>query len=100
MGYRLEGPAVMAENQQLISEGIAMGAIQVPPDGQPIVLLKDRQTIGGYPKLGCVASLDCSLLSQQAPGKQVRFELSDVATVQIERRLFERKLRCFNSKRS
>ena len=100
MGYRLEGPAVMAANQQLISEGIAMGAIQVPPDGQPIVLLKDRQTIGGYPKLGCVGSLDCSLLSQQAPGKQVRFELSDVATVQIERRLFERKLRCFNSKRS
>ena len=100
MGYRLEGPAVMAENQQLISEGIAMGAIQVPSDGQPIVLLKDRQTIGGYPKLGCVASLDCSLLSQQAPGKQVRFELSDVATVQIERRMFERKLRCFNSKRS
>lgn len=96
MGYRLEGPEVKAQSQQLISEGIAMGAIQVPPDGQPIVLLKDRQTIGGYPKLGCVASLDCSLLSQQAPGKRVRFELSDVATVQIERRLFERKLVYFS----
>lgn len=92
MGYRLEGPAVNADNQQLISEGIAMGSIQVPPDGQPIILLKDRQTIGGYPKLGCVGALDCSLLSQRAPGSQVRFELSDVATVQIERQLFERLL--------
>ena len=100
MGYRLEGAEVKAQSQQLISEGIAMGAIQVPPDGQPIVLLKDRQTIGGYPKLGCVASLDCSLLSQQAPGKRVRFELSDVATLQIERRLFQRKLWYFNNKHS
>jgi biotin-dependent carboxylase-like uncharacterized protein len=90
MGYRLEGPEVMADNQQLISEGIALGAIQVPPDGQPIVLLKDRQTIGGYPKLGCVASLDCSLLSQRAPGSEVKFELSDMPTVQIERRMFLR----------
>ena len=90
MGYRLEGSVVKAENQQLISEGIAMGAIQVPPDGQPIVLLKDRQTIGGYPKLGCVASLDCSLLSQRKPDDKVRFELSDLATVQIKRQLFER----------
>jgi allophanate hydrolase subunit 2 len=90
MGYKLNGPAVAAQTRKLASEGIAFGAVQIPPDGQPIVLLKDRQTIGGYPKIGCVASLDCARLSQCSPGTQVSFEFSDVDRVQAQRRLFDR----------
>ena len=90
MGYKLTGPVVAAQSTRLASEGIAYGAVQIPPDGQPIILLKDRQTIGGYPKIGCVASLDCARLSQCSPGTQVNFEFSDVDRVQAERRLFDR----------
>lgn len=93
MGYKLEGPAVSAERTGIISEGIACGAIQVPQDGFPIVLLRDRQTIGGYPKIGCVASLDCSRLSQRGPGSVVSFEFTDVARVQAERQVFDRFFR-------
>ena len=74
MGYRLEGPAIQCELEGILSEGICMGAIQVPADGQPIVLLKDRQTIGGYPKIGAAISLDTAKLSQLMPGARVRFE--------------------------
>ncbi|WP_439100977.1 biotin-dependent carboxyltransferase family protein [Congregibacter sp.] len=73
MGYRLEGPAIHCDIQGILSEGIAPGAIQVPPDGQPIVLLNDRQTIGGYPKLGCALSLDAAALAQLRPGDTVTF---------------------------
>ncbi|WP_028671609.1 biotin-dependent carboxyltransferase family protein [Saccharospirillum impatiens] len=90
MGYKLTGPVVAAQSTKLASEGIAYGSVQVPPDGQPIVLLKDRQTIGGYPKIGCVASLDCARLSQCSPGTPVSFEFCDVDQVQAERRLFDR----------
>ncbi|WP_166264616.1 biotin-dependent carboxyltransferase family protein [Marinobacter caseinilyticus] len=90
MGYKLRGPPISAARRHLISEGIAYGAIQVPQDGQPIVLLKDRQTIGGYPKIGCVASLDAARLSQCVPGSKVAFEFASVARVQSERKQFDR----------
>lgn len=90
MGFRLQGPAMASPPAGIISEGIAQGAVQIPGDGLPIVLLNDCQTIGGYPKPGVVPSLDCSALAQQLPGASIRFELSDLATVQNERRLFER----------
>lgn len=73
MGYRLEGPAIRCSRDGILSEGIAPGAIQVPADGQPIVLLNDRQTIGGYPKLGTALSLDCAVLGQLRPGDAVTF---------------------------
>jgi biotin-dependent carboxylase-like uncharacterized protein len=73
MGYRLDGPAVRPDIDGILSEGIAMGAIQFPADGQPIVLLNDRQTIGGYPKLGCLFSGDCATLGQLRPGDRVNF---------------------------
>lgn len=73
MGYRLDGPAVASPIQAMLSEGICLGAIQIPADGQPIVLLQDRQTIGGYPKLGAVLSLDCYRLAQLRPGGRVEF---------------------------
>src|SRR5690606_3730088 len=56
MGYKLKGAAISCQQSQLLSEGICYGAVQIPPDGQPIVLLNDRQTLGGYPKIGSVLS--------------------------------------------
>ena len=73
MGARLEGEPVIAPPGELISEGIALGAIQIPPDGQPIILLNDRQTLGGYPKLGCVARVDLPKLAQARPETCIRF---------------------------
>lgn len=73
MGYRLEGPSIECDVEGILSEGICFGAIQIPADGQPIVLLNDRQTIGGYPKIGSALSLDCARLAQLKPGGQVYF---------------------------
>lgn len=74
MGFRLTGPEVKTDLRSMLSEGICYGAIQIPADGQPIVLLNDRQTIGGYPKIGSVFSLDISKLTQRLPGTKLRFE--------------------------
>lgn len=74
MGYRLEGAALAWLHGAINSEGIALGSVQIPPDGQPIVLLNDRQTIGGYPKIGCVLAEDCAQLAQRRPGQKVQFE--------------------------
>lgn len=74
MGYRLEGQAVKADITGMLSEGICFGAIQIPANGQPIVLLNDRQTIGGYPKMGSVLSLDIAKLTQMLPGGTVNFQ--------------------------
>ena len=73
MGYRLEGPAIEANIDGILSEGICHGAIQIPNDGQPIVLLNDRQTIGGYPKIGAVIALDTAKLGQLSQGAKVHF---------------------------
>ena len=73
MGYRLEGPAIGCNIDGILSEGICFGAIQIPADGQPIVLLNDRQTIGGYPKIGSALSLDAARLAQLTPGGTVHF---------------------------
>jgi biotin-dependent carboxylase-like uncharacterized protein len=73
MGYRLEGPTIDCDLDGILSEGICFGAIQIPPDGQPIVLLNDRQTIGGYPKIGAALSLDAARLAQLVPGSTVHF---------------------------
>lgn len=72
MGIRLLGPALEYQGPAMISEGIPLGAVQVPPDGQPIVLLNDRQTIGGYPRLGALTPLALARLAQCLPGAQVR----------------------------
>lgn len=73
MGYRLQGTAIKSGIEQLYSEGIVLGAVQIPGDGQPIVLMNDRQTIGGYPKLGAVLSCDLDWLAQQVAGAQISF---------------------------
>src|SRR5689334_8976025 len=72
MGIRLLGTALQYQGKPMISEGIPLGAVQVPPDGQPIVLLNDRQTIGGYPRLGALTPLALARLAQCLPGQQIR----------------------------
>ncbi len=74
MGIRLLGPALAYQGAALISEGIPLGAVQVPPDGRPIVLLNDRQTIGGYPRVGALTPLALARLAQAQPGDSVRFK--------------------------
>lgn len=90
MGARMEGKPLQQVPEGVISEGIAMGAIQVPGDGLPIVLLNDRQTIGGYPKIGTLGAIDCSRLAQRLPGQTVRFGFADLQDIQCERLLMER----------
>lgn len=75
MGYRLEGSTLeLSEQKELISEAVSFGTIQVPSDGNPIVLLADRQTTGGYPKIAQIVSVDLSLMAQAKPGDKLRFE--------------------------
>ncbi|MDR5886015.1 biotin-dependent carboxyltransferase family protein [Vreelandella janggokensis] len=71
MGIRLTGPVLGGTLKGIVSEGIPLGAVQVPPDGQPIVLMNDRQTIGGYPRLGALTPIACATLAQCLPGTQV-----------------------------
>lgn len=90
MGIRLQGSPLQPQIQGIASEGICFGAIQVPSDGQPIVLLKDRQTLGGYPKLGSLLPLDSFKLAQQRPGTLVRFTpISAQAAVEEMRAFYQ-----------
>jgi antagonist of KipI len=74
MGYRLEGPPLALQDPlEMISEGVAFGTVQLPPGGALIVLMADRQTTGGYPRLLEVASADREVLAQARPGTRVRF---------------------------
>ena len=73
MGYRLEGPALDASGDELLSFGLAAGAIQVPRSGQPILLMADHQTAGGYPVLAVVASAAMPVAAQLLPGDDVSF---------------------------
>lgn len=74
MGARLSGPPLeLAIRREMISQPVACGSVQVPPDGHPIVLLAARQTIGGYPQIGHVISVDLPLLARAWPGTAVRF---------------------------
>lgn len=83
MGYRLKGPLVESKNgTDIISDAIPLGAVQIPPSGQPIVLLADRQTTGGYAKIAVVCSFDIPKLAQGRPGDKVRFLKTDVKTAQ------------------
>lgn len=91
MGYRMDGPLVEhAGEADIISDAIPLGAVQVPGHGQPIVMLADRQTTGGYTKIGVVCTADVAALAQRLPGQKVRFEKitlqEAVALVREERR--------------
>ena len=85
MGMRLEGPKIEnIVNTNIKSEGLLKGVIQVPADGNPIIMLSDHGTIGGYPKIGVVASVDYDRLVQISPGSKIKFKeinLSDAETL-------------------
>jgi len=75
MGYRLEGAKLKtSEHLEMISEAVSTGTIQVPPDGNPIILLSDRQTTGGYPKIAQVAAIDLPVVAQAKPGEKIHFQ--------------------------
>lgn len=79
MGMRLDGPKLAhAAGFDIVSDGTAPGSVQVPGSGQPIVLLCDRQTTGGYPKVATVISADLPVLARRRPGDPVRFEAIEV----------------------
>lgn len=83
MGYRLDGPEIQSKHgSDIITDGIAFGAVQVPTHGRPIIMLADRQTTGGYAKIGTVASVDIPKLVQCPPGSIVRFQPISVQEAQ------------------
>ena len=88
-GYRLDGAALPAPSGRLVSAPVAAGVLQVPPSGQPILLMADSQTTGGYARLGAVISADRAVAGQLAPGDGVRFRevtRAETATIAAERR--------------
>jgi antagonist of KipI len=83
MGARLDGPNLDRNNAgDLLSEAVAPGTLQVPPSGQPILLLGDCQTIGGYPKIAHVITVDLPIAAQLWPGDRVRFHEVELAEAQ------------------
>lgn len=83
MGTRLEGPPIQhKEGADIISDGIAPGSIQVPAGGQPIILLADRNTTGGYTKIATVISVDLPLIAQSAPGHTLSFRAVEIEEAQ------------------
>ncbi len=87
-GVRLDGPVIQAvgDRYDIVSDAVVFGSVQVPGDGKPIVLLADRQTTGGYAKIGVVASVSLPALAQAAPGTTARFERMTVQDAQAAAR--------------
>ena len=96
MGYRLDGPALTRASDEILSDATPLGSVQVPRAGQPILLMADRQTTGGYPKIATLITADVPLAGQLAPGDWIRFapctrrEALD-ALQRLERRLAGRR---------
>ncbi len=88
MACKLSGEAIISSKNGIISEGISFGSIQIPKDGQPIILLKERQTIGGYPKIGSVLGIDCFKLAQMKIGCKIKFENIEIKKAQEKTREF------------
>ncbi|CDQ20489.1 5-oxoprolinase subunit C family protein [Halobacillus karajensis] len=90
MGYRLNGkPLHLLEQKNILSEAVTFGTIQVPPEGNPIILLADHQTTGGYPKIGQIASVDLPKVAQMRPGDPLAFE--QISHKEAQRLLLERE---------
>ena len=90
MGMRLEGPKIEnIVNTNIKSEGLLKGVIQVPADGNPIIMLSDHGTIGGYPKIGVVASVDYDRLVQISPGSKIKFKEIDLSDAETLFKLYE-----------
>lgn len=99
MGLRLDGPKLEhAKGYNIVSDGIAPGAIQVPGDGLPIVLMADRQTTGGYPKIATIASADLPAVGRLGPGSMLGFELVTLTEAEELRRAQERIIAAWPSR--
>lgn len=95
MGLRMDGPAIPKKHESdgdMLSEGVSLGAIQIPASGLPIVLFVEQQTTGGYPKIANVISADLPSLGQLRPRDEIRFERVDMATAHTLLREQERWL--------
>jgi KipI family sensor histidine kinase inhibitor len=94
MGIRLDGPVLeRGRTGELLSQPVVAGSVQVPPDGQPIVLMTERQTIGGYPQIAHVISADLPLLARAWPGMELRFREVTLDEAREAWRLLQRDLR-------
>jgi allophanate hydrolase len=93
MGIRLQGEPVQMDLSGVISEGITYGSIQFPSNGQPIILLNDRQTLGGYPKIGCVSRMSLMKLAQARPGSTIHFYRGDI---ELETKAYGEFMRFFS----
>ena len=90
MGMRLEGPKIEnIVNTNIKSEGLLKGVIQVPADGNPIIMLSDHGTIGGYPKIGVVISADYDKLVQLAPGSKIKFKEVELPSAETLFKLYD-----------
>jgi len=91
-GYRLEGELIEhVSGADIISDAILPGSIQVPGNGQPIIMMMDAQTTGGYPKIACVIGPDIDVLAQMLPGRKVRFR--QVTIEEAHRIVYDQALR-------
>ena len=98
MGVRLQGPALVHRSDkgaEIVSDATVPGSIQVPGNGLPIVLLADGQTVGGYPKIGTVASADLGRLATAPVGAELRFEAVTVAQAETLARAHEAEVRAW-----
>ena len=94
MGYRLQGPVLQrVVAAELLSSAVTFGTVQVPPGGQPIVLLADAQTTGGYPRLAQVITADFGALAQARPGQALWFQKISLAEAQAQYLAQERRVR-------
>jgi len=94
MGYRLEGPVIKhLHGHNIVSDGTVNGSLQVPGNGQPIVLMPDRGTSGGYPKIATVISADFGRFAQTPAGRAFRFKAVNMAEAQAAARQFAELLR-------
>jgi len=90
MGMRLKGQKIEnIVNTNIKSEGLIKGVIQVPADGNPIIMLSDHGTVGGYPKIGVVASVDYDKLVQILPGSKIKFKEIDLSHAETLYKLYE-----------
>ena len=93
MGFRLTGHTLrLTTSREMLSSGVTAGTIQLPPGGAPIVLMADRQTTGGYPRLGDVIAADLPLMAQLRPGDSVRFALTQLGVAHDHYRRIEHDL--------
>jgi len=104
MGYRMSGSEIKHKNGgDIISDGITMGAIQVPGHGMPIIMMADRQTSGGYTKIANVITVDLSKVAQTKPGDKIIFKKVSIDEAhrlirELEEQIFSLKKQCESRK--